>query len=142
MTTSWDAWNYRESTGRGADSADIVGYHVHATDGRHRESRRGERRRRLKPDRRRTGPWIFGRKVILPAGVVGGVDDGEEAVYVDLTKDQIKDSPEWDQSRMVDDPGLPGSPRFLLRRLPVSIASRSRCPASPGPRLVLDSRQA
>jgi len=104
MTTSWDAWNYRESTGRGEDSADIVGYHVHATDGdigKVDEASVDAGSSQIVVD---TGPWIFGRKVILPAGVVNRVDDGEEAVYVDLTKDQIKDSPEWDQSTMVDDP--------------------------------------
>jgi len=43
-----------------------------------------------------TGPWIFGRKVLLPAGTVHRVDHGERKVYVDLTKEQIKNSPEYD----------------------------------------------
>ncbi|WP_231372355.1 PRC-barrel domain containing protein [Terracoccus sp. 273MFTsu3.1] len=41
-----------------------------------------------------TGPWIFGRKVMLPAGTVERVDWDDNSVYVDRTKDQIKDSPE------------------------------------------------
>ena len=45
-----------------------------------------------------TGPWIFGRKVMLPAGTIDRVDWNEEKVYVDRTKDQIKDSPEFDDS--------------------------------------------
>src|SRR5215204_5973672 len=32
MSTAWDAWNYRDSA-RGAGSANMVGYHVHAVDG-------------------------------------------------------------------------------------------------------------
>jgi hypothetical protein len=44
-----------------------------------------------------TGPWIFGRKVLLPAGTVQRVDHAEQRVYVDRTKDQIKDSPEYDK---------------------------------------------
>ncbi|HXU98010.1 MAG TPA: PRC-barrel domain-containing protein [Jiangellaceae bacterium] len=48
-----------------------------------------------------TGPWIFGRKVLLPAGVVERVDTVEHKVYVDRTKDQIKAAPECDQT--VDD---------------------------------------
>ena len=44
------------------------------------------------------GPWIFGRKVMLPAGTVRRVDHDEHKVYVDRTKDQIKDSPEYDES--------------------------------------------
>ena len=50
-----------------------------------------------------TGPWIFGRKVLLPAGTIDRVDDAEEKVYVDLTKDQIKNSPELDEGTNWDD---------------------------------------
>jgi hypothetical protein len=39
------------------------------------------------------GPWILGEKVVLPAGVIGRVDPSDEAVFVNRTKDQIKDSP-------------------------------------------------
>jgi hypothetical protein len=45
-----------------------------------------------------TGPWIFGKKVLLPAGTIDRVDSDSGKLYVDLTKDQIKDSPEFDQS--------------------------------------------
>jgi hypothetical protein len=48
-----------------------------------------------------TGPWIFGRKVLLPAGTVQRVDHAERKVYVDRTKDQIKDSPEYDPDTFV-----------------------------------------
>jgi hypothetical protein len=44
-----------------------------------------------------TGPWIFGRKVLLPVGTVQHVDHAERKVYVDRTGDQIKDSPEYDE---------------------------------------------
>jgi hypothetical protein len=43
-----------------------------------------------------TGPWIFGRKVVIPAGAVGRIDTERERVFVKLTKEQIKDSPELD----------------------------------------------
>ena len=43
-----------------------------------------------------TGPWIFGKKVMLPAGTIDTVDFEDEKVYVKLNKDQIKDSPEFD----------------------------------------------
>jgi hypothetical protein len=43
-----------------------------------------------------TGPWIFGRKVLLPAGTVQHFDHRDRKVYVDRTKEQIKDSPEYD----------------------------------------------
>jgi hypothetical protein len=42
-----------------------------------------------------TGPWIFGKKVLLPAGTVNHVDPLDQKVYVDRTKAQIKDAPEF-----------------------------------------------
>ena len=44
-----------------------------------------------------TGPWIFGRKVVIPAGAIERGDTDEKKVYVSMTKDQIKNSPEFDQ---------------------------------------------
>jgi hypothetical protein len=35
--------------------------------------------------------------VLLPAGTVRHVDHAERKVYVDRTKEQIKDSPEYDE---------------------------------------------
>ena len=46
-----------------------------------------------------TGPWIFGKKVLLPAGVIGRVDLDTETVFVNRTKDQIKNAPEYDESK-------------------------------------------
>lgn len=43
-----------------------------------------------------TGPWIFGREVLLPAGTVQNINHAERTVYVDRTRDQIKDAPEYD----------------------------------------------
>jgi hypothetical protein len=50
-----------------------------------------------------TGQWILGRKVMIPAGVVERVDTEEERVYVDLTKEEIKSSPEFEPDRHRDD---------------------------------------
>ena len=102
MSTSWDAWTYRESASRTTGSGSLVGYHVHATDGdigKIDEASDEVGASRIVVD---TGPWIFGRKVTLPAGVVQRVDDDDRTVYVDLTKDQIKNSPELDESTTDD----------------------------------------
>ncbi len=40
-----------------------------------------------------TGPWIFGKKVLLPASVIQRIDLDDKKVYVRLTKDQIKAAP-------------------------------------------------
>jgi|SRR5215218_5775206 len=49
-----------------------------------------------------TGPWIFGKKVLLPAGVLRDVDLDTETVFVNRTKDQIKDAPEFDEKLYKD----------------------------------------
>jgi hypothetical protein len=46
-----------------------------------------------------TGPWIFGKKVMLPAGVIRDIDLDAETIFVDLTKDEIKNAPEFDEKR-------------------------------------------
>lgn len=104
MSTAWEPWDYRESAARAPGAASLVGYRVHATDGdigKIDEATDEVGTSRIVVD---TGPWIFGRKVILPAGTVTRVDDSDRKVYVDLTKDQIKDSPEWDEATSFDDP--------------------------------------
>lgn len=105
MSTAWDAWSYRQSAARTPESGSLVGYHVAATDGdigKVDETSDQVGASRIVVD---TGPWIFGRKVILPAGTVQRVDDDDRKVYVDLTKDQIKNSPELDESATTDDAG-------------------------------------
>ena len=49
--------------------------------------------------------WIFGKHVLLPAGTVQRIDADERKIYVALTKDQIKDSPEFDKDKHVGDAG-------------------------------------
>lgn len=105
MSNAWDPWSYRESTGRTPDSAGIVGYKVHATDGdigKIDEASDEVGAASIVVD---TGPWIFGRQVILPAGTIQRIDEEEEKVYVDLTKDQIKDSPELTEGMTFTDAG-------------------------------------
>jgi ABC-type nitrate/sulfonate/bicarbonate transport system substrate-binding protein len=52
-----------------------------------------------------TGPWIFGKKVMLPAGVINRVDLDTETVFVNRTKDQIKNAPEYDEDMHRKDVG-------------------------------------
>ena len=46
-----------------------------------------------------TGFWIFGKKRMIPAGVVSSIDVDEKKVYVSMTKDQIKQAPDYDANR-------------------------------------------
>ena len=43
-----------------------------------------------------TGFWIFGKKRLIPAGVVQSIDDTNEKVHISLTKDQVKSAPDFD----------------------------------------------
>ena len=49
-----------------------------------------------------TGPWIFGKKVMIPAGIVRDIDPDTETLFVDLTKDEIKNAPEFDETTYRD----------------------------------------
>ncbi|ROQ60109.1 hypothetical protein EDD93_7529 [Streptomyces sp. 840.1] len=97
-------WGYQPTTGHTAGT-DLIGYKVEATDGsigkvdKHSDDVNSAY---LVVD---TGLWIFGKHVLLPAGTVRTVDQAERKIFVDLTKDQIKDSPEFDKDKHVGDAG-------------------------------------
>jgi len=98
-----DIWSYRAESGFEGESSDITGYKVEATDGsigKVDEATYEAGSSYIVVD---TGPWIFGKKVMLPAGVIRTVDPDEEKVYVNRSKDQIKDAPEFDESTFRDD---------------------------------------
>jgi hypothetical protein len=100
-----DVWVYRERSQLGFDPTsgkDLTGYHVEALDGsigKVDEATYDVAQSYVIVD---TGPWIFGKKVMLPAGVIQRVDENEEKVFVNRTKDQIKSAPEYDDSMNTD----------------------------------------
>jgi hypothetical protein len=94
-----DLWTYPETVGR----LDMSGFDVEAVDGsigKVDEATYEVGESYIVVD---TGPWIFGKKVLLPAGIVQQVDREEEKVYVDRTKDEIKDAPEFDDDAYRDE---------------------------------------
>jgi hypothetical protein len=99
-----DVWTYGEGVlGSDISPRNLVGYGVEAEDGSIGKVDDGTYEvgaSHLVVD---TGPWIFGKKVMLPAGVVRDVDHDDETVYVSRTKDQIKEAPEYDDSLIGDD---------------------------------------
>ena len=103
---STDVWTYRETQLLGANpmqGLDVTGYKVEALDcsiGKVDEGTYEVGRSHVVVD---TGPWIFGKKVMLPAGVIQRIDTADESVYVNRTKDQIKDAPEFDDSLKKDE---------------------------------------
>jgi len=95
-------WTYRDTLV--VDSgADVTGYEVEASDGsigKIDEVTYETGSSYIVVD---TGPWIFGKKVMLPAGVIQSVDDDEEKIFVDRSKDEIKHAPEFDDSMIADE---------------------------------------
>src|SRR5262245_20705156 len=49
-----------------------------------------------------TGPWIFGKKVMIPAGVIRDIDPDSETVFVNRDKDEVKNAPEFDEQTYRD----------------------------------------
>jgi hypothetical protein len=85
------------------DAKDIVGYDVEATDdsiGKVDKRSTEAGRDYLVVD---TGFWIFGHKRLIPAGVVRNVDHDARKVYVTMTKDQIKNAPDFDDAMTASD---------------------------------------
>ncbi len=46
---------------------------------------------------------ILGHKYVVPASWVERVDPGDKAIFVDLTKDEVESSPEYDSGVGFDD---------------------------------------
>ena len=102
--STMEIWTYREQTW---GTVNLSGYGVEAVDGgigKIDEASNEVGASYLVVD---TGPWIFGKKVMLPAGVIMKVDHDDEKVFVNRTKDQIKNAPEFDDS-MIKDEGYRG----------------------------------
>ncbi|MEU3727595.1 PRC-barrel domain-containing protein [Streptomyces sp. NPDC031705] len=99
-----NAWGYRETSGR-LQGADLSGFKVEAVDGsigkvdKHSDEAGSAY---IVVD---TGPWIFGKEVLLPAGTVSRIDVDEEKIYVDRTKEQIKNAPEFHREKHLGDAG-------------------------------------
>jgi hypothetical protein len=96
-----EMWTFQPSAAENALA--LEGFHVEAADGsigKVDEATNSTDGAYLVVD---TGPWILGRKVVIPAGMVDRVDLTDEKVFVTLTKTEVKDSPELDESGLVDE---------------------------------------
>jgi hypothetical protein len=89
-----EIWAYR--SGVPGSGEDLTGYDVEARDGgigKIDEATADAGGSYVVVD---TGSWIFGKKVMLPAGVIGGVDHELNVVRVDRTKEEIRNAPALD----------------------------------------------
>ena len=104
--TAVEPWTYGDVDTIGVDmtrGVDLTGFSVEALDGgigKIDEATYEASQSYIVVD---TGPWIFGKKVLLPAGVIDRIDTADEKVYVNRNKDEIKNAPEFDESTYRDD---------------------------------------
>lgn len=97
MTTEREAavveiWTFRPDVPQGG--TDLAGFEVEARDGKIGKIDEATGEAGSSYVVVDTGPWIFGKKAMLPAGVIRGVDRDAKIVYVDRTKEEIKNAPE------------------------------------------------
>jgi hypothetical protein len=92
-------WEYSDETW---SNVDLVGFSVEALDGSIGKIDKASHDVGVGYIVVDTGPWIFGKKVLLPAGVVDAIDLDETTAYVQRTKDEIKNAPEFDPDRVSD----------------------------------------
>ena len=98
-TRTTDVWAYRLPTW---NDTDLTGFEVEATDGGIGKIDECSHKAGAGYVVVDTGPWIFGKKVMLPAGVIRDVDLDSEKVFVDRSKDEIKNAPEFNEDTYGD----------------------------------------
>ena len=92
MMNQRELWVFRQPV----EEVDLVGFDVEALDGhigKVDEASTEVDASYLVVD---TGPWIFGKRVMLPAWTIERFDLEERRLFVDRTKDEIKNGPEFD----------------------------------------------
>ncbi len=99
VADGWDPWSYTGGTWQGES---LIGFSVEALDGEIGKVDHATDQARADYIVVDTGPWIFGRRVLLPAAVIRGADLEGQRVFVNRTRDQIRSAPEFDQSRPND----------------------------------------
>jgi hypothetical protein len=96
-------WTYEPGSGH-TEGQDLTDFTVEATDGVvghvDRESD-GPAMRHLIVD---TGMWVFGKSVLIPAGVVTGIDTQARQVTLSCSKDEVKAAPLFRTDRETLDP--------------------------------------
>ena len=102
--TGWDLWSHHSDVGLPGTGtwADLVGYEVEATDGHIGKIDEAAYELGASYVVVDTGPWIFGSKVMLPAGTISRLDRGSRKAYVAASKDEITNAPEFDKDAYRD----------------------------------------
>ncbi|CAL9647560.1 PRC-barrel domain-containing protein [Streptomyces sp. Tu 3180] len=65
-----------------------------------------------------TGVWVFGRSVLVPVGLVAGVDVGERRITVSCSRAEVKAAPRFRTDSETMDPTYLGTVGDYYHRLP------------------------
>ena len=109
---------------------DTTGFSVEATDGgvgKIDEATFGAGASHLVID---TGPWIFGKKVLLPAGVVDRIDPTSETVFANRSKEEPTAATSAPTTATASP--SPGGPSWGTGRAGPRLQSRPRAVSSAG----------
>jgi hypothetical protein len=94
-----EIWSWSVAT---PPNIDLTGFEVEATDGKIGKVDEATHEAAGSFIVVDTGPWIFGKKVMIPAGVIRDLDPDAQSIFVGLTKDEIKNAPEFDENTYRD----------------------------------------
>ena len=96
------SWKHKPRAVEDAEQPGVIGYKVVANDGEIGKIDSAS----TETDRAHVvvdmGTWLIGRKTLIPAGAIRDINHESETVQVDLTKDEIKDAPDYDASAGYD----------------------------------------
>ncbi len=99
-----DIWSYAPHSGH-QEGQDLTGFSVEASDGTigHVDRQAEDTpRRHLIVD---TGVWVFGKSVLVPAGLVARIDPETQRITVASTRDEVKSAPLFRTDRETSDVG-------------------------------------
>ncbi|MGW7047278.1 PRC-barrel domain containing protein [Streptomyces avermitilis] len=109
-------WFYEPATGH-MEGQDLTGFTVEATDGTigHVDRQADDvGMRHLVVD---TGVWVFGKSVLIPVGLVTGIDTQARQITLACTKEEVKAAPLFRTDSETLDPEYLGSVGAYYREL-------------------------
>jgi hypothetical protein len=91
-----DIWQWRDSLAFTTKGVDLSGFEVVGKDGPIGAVDRASNDVRVNYIVVDTGGELPERQVLLPAGTVDHIDPGKRTVYLDRTRDEVRDAPDFD----------------------------------------------
>jgi hypothetical protein len=116
-------WDYRQDDWSGRD---LIGFKVMAKDGHIGKVDAATDMVDMSCLVVDTGPWIFGKRVVIPVGLVDEIDDTLYSVTIDRTKEEIKEAPPYDDELFYDESYRDELGAYYMPREAVNVAPWKR----------------